>query len=356
MNLNFKFINKKISGVLSIIPKNEVKFEDEIDNYNFSRNKSLKLKKIMGYDKHRIAEEDTTVSDLCIFGLNYLFDKGLLNKGEIDALILTTQTPDHFIPPTSNIIQGKLGLKRDIFCMDINQGCAGFLIGLIQAFNLLEIEAVNKVVLLNADILSRKVSKKDRNMYPLIGDAAAITIVEKDLESKNTYANVKMDGSRGDALIIPAGGLKMPYSSETAKLKVNEDNNERSKNDLIMDGKSIFNFVQVEVPPLIDSLLEFAGSTKESVDYYMFHQPNKFMLKKLADKMEVSYEKMPNNIVENFGNPSGASIPLNITFNLGKELLKNSYSICMAGFGAGLTWSSMLINIGKFDFCNIIEF
>lgn len=354
MNLIFK--DKKISGILSVIPENEVKFDDEIENYNFAKKKSLKLKKLMGYDRHRIAKEGTCVSDLCIYGLDYLFDKGLLNKEEIDALILITQTPDYFIPPTSNIIQGKLGLKQDIMCVDINQGCAGYLIGLMQAFDLLEHESIRKVVLINSDILSKKISNKDRNMYPLIGDAAAITIVERNKVKSNIYANLKMDGSRSNALIIPAGGLKTPSTIETAQLEMDEDGNYRSKDNLKMDGQEVFNFVLVDVPPLIDSLLGFAGTTKDSVDYFMFHQPNKFMLKKLADKMKVSYEKMPNNIVENFGNSSGATIPVNITFNLGTKLLEKSYTTCLAGFGAGLTCSSMLLTIGGLDFCEIIEF
>lgn len=354
--MNFVFKNKKISGILSIVPKKELLFEDEISNYNFSEKKCLKLKKIMGYDKHRIVDENICISDLCIFGLKYLFDKGLLYKNEIDALVLITQTPDYFIPPTSNVIQGKLGLKQNMICLDINQGCSGYLIGLMEAFNLLEHEEITKVVLINADILSKKVSNKDRNSYPLVGDAASITIVERDSENSNIYGNLKMDGSRGEALIIPGGGLKTPYSSESSKLEVDEYNNERSKNHLKMDGKAIFNFVLSEVPPLIDSLLEFATVEKDIIDYFMFHQPNKFILQKLADKMNIIYEKMPNNIVGNFGNSSGVTIPLNISFNIGTKLKENSYNICIAGFGAGLTWSSMLMNIGKLDFCEIIEF
>ena len=84
------------------------------------------------------------------------------------------------MPATSSLIQGRLGLKQDMLCLDINQACAGFVIGLIQAFMLLEQESINKVVLVNADVLSRKASPKDRNIYPLIGDGAAITIVERD--------------------------------------------------------------------------------------------------------------------------------------------------------------------------------
>jgi 3-oxoacyl-[acyl-carrier-protein] synthase-3 len=88
----------------------------------------------------------------------------------------------------------------------------------------------------------------------------------------------------------------------------------------------------------------------------MFHQPNKFMLKKLADKMEVPYTKMPHNVVENFGNASGVSIPTAITYNLGEQMVKDSYLICLAGFGAGLSWASMLMEMGNLDFCETIDY
>ena len=129
--MNFNYENKRISGILTVLPKNEVAFEDEAENYNFSVKQSMKLKKIMGYEKHRIVEGDTSVSDLCVFGMRHLLEEGLISGDDIDALILVTQTPDYYMPPTSNVIQGELGLKQDMLCLDINQGCVGYLVGLI---------------------------------------------------------------------------------------------------------------------------------------------------------------------------------------------------------------------------------
>lgn len=354
--MNLQFHNKRISGILTVLPSKEVKFEDEMENYNFSSVKSLKLKLAMGYNKHCIVEEDVCVSDLCCYGLEYLFTQGKVHKEELDALILVTQSPDYFMPPTSNVIQGKLGLKRDMICMDINQGCAGFIVGLIQAFMLLEQPSIRKVALLNADVLSRKVSKRDRNSNPLIGDGASITIVERSESDTLIYGNIQMDGTRADALMIPAGGFREPSTSDTAELKEDINGNFRSRDNLVMKGDEVFNFVQLEVPPMIKSLLQDAAVSKDAVDYYMFHQPNRFMLQKLADKIEIPRDKMPSNIVENFGNASGVSIPTNITFNLGNRLLTEELQLCLSGFGVGLTWGSLLMKIGKLTFCEQIKY
>jgi 3-oxoacyl-[acyl-carrier-protein] synthase-3 len=293
---------------------------------------------------------------LCVYGLNYLFENDLLKKDEIDALVLITQSPDYIMPPTSNVIQGQLGLKDDIICLDINQGCAGYVIGLFQAFMLLEQDQIHKVVLLNADVLSRKISKQDRNSNPLIGDAASVTIVEKLEDSNIIFGNIKMNGAGFNALIIPAGGFRTPSTLETGILHEDSAGNFRSLDNLVMKGDEVFNFVQTEVPPMIQDLLYEAGAQTQDVDFFMFHQPNKFMLNKLADKIGVSRGKMPSNIVERFGNASGVSIPTAVSFNLGNKLNTESYLLCFAGFGVGLTWASLLIKIGNTRFNEIIYY
>jgi 3-oxoacyl-[acyl-carrier-protein] synthase-3 len=243
-----------------------------------------------------------------------------------------------------------------MLCQDINQACAGYVIGLMQAFLLLEQESVRKVVLINADVLSRKVSPKDRNIYPLIGDAASITIVERDVQDSIIHASLKSDGSRAQALIIPAGGLRLPSSPETAVLEDVGDNNLRAKDHVFMDGSMIFNFVQTDVPPLIEGLLARAGISIEAVDCFLCHQPNQFMVRKLADKMKIPYAKMPNNVTEHFGNNGSVTIPTVMAFNLRERLLRERLLVCLSGYGGGLTWAAMLLKLGKLSYNNIIEY
>lgn len=354
--MNVKFKGKKITGILAIFPEDEIKFDDEIENYEFTRSQSMKLKLVMGFNKRRVVKKGTAVSDLCVFGINHLVEKGVLKKDEIDALILVTQSPDHFMPATTNVIHGMLGLKHDVYCTDINQGCAGYPYGLNHAFMLLEQDNINKVVVMNADVLSVKVSAKDRSSAPLTGDAASITIVEKDESVGHIHGAVKADGSGVDALIIPAGGFRMPSTPETAEMVKDSSGNVKALDHFSMKGDEVFNFVQREVPPMIDELMAAAGSTKDEVDYFMFHQPNKFMVKQLANAMDVEQDKMPNNLVESFGNSASVTIPALIAHNLGEDLKKNSYQMCLCGFGNGLSWSSLLMNIGHLDFCETIDY
>jgi 3-oxoacyl-[acyl-carrier-protein] synthase-3 len=353
--MKLRFQGKRITGLLSVVPRHEQSFVEDMKLFNFPEARSRKLMEVMGYDRHRLVEEGVCVSDLAVAGLQHLFESGKLAREEIDALILVTQTPDYPMPPTSNVIQGRLELKQDLFCMDINQGCAGFIVGLMQAFLLLEQPAIGKVVLINADVISRKTSPKDRNSYPLIGDAAAITVVERDPEAGVIHANIKMDGMRREALMIPAGGMRLPHSEQTALLEDVGDNNLRAQDHLRMDGSAVFNFVQVEIPPMVEGLLEQGGMDIDVVDWFLFHQPNRFMLQKLADKIGIPHAKMPMNVVEKYGNSSGVTIPMAIVENLRGPLLAQRFQVCLAGFGVGLTWGAMLMELGELGFCDMIE-
>jgi len=353
MKINFS--NKKITGMLSVLPSNEVMFEDEMHNYSFSEAKSLKLKTAMGFKSKRIVAEDTTTSfDMAVAGFDYLFDNNLLVKNSIDAVLFISQSPEYIMPPTSNLIHGKYELDERVVCLDINQGCAGFIIGLQQAFMLLDNDGINKVVLCNADVLSPKVSKFDRNSNPLIGDAAAITIIENTSENTSIVGEIRMNGSGAMALNVPAGGARMPITAETSELYEDSFGNKRSKNHLVMQGDNVFNFVQTKVPEQINKILENSNDTVESIDYFLFHQPNRFMLQKLADKLGVSRDKLPSNVVENFGNSSGVTIPVVTTFNLGEQLENSEMNVCFSGFGVGLTWGTIIMKIGNLDFCKLI--
>lgn len=350
------FHGKRIEGLLTVLPANERLFVDEMDQFDFPRTRSLKLKEVMGYDRHRIVDGDVCVSDLAVAGFEHLFARGLLDRDGFDALIVVTQTPDHLMPATSFVIQGRLGLKPDLFCLDINQGCAGFLIGLYQAFMLLEQPAIRRVALVNADVMSRKVSTRDRNSYPLIGDAAAITVVGRCDDARPIHANLQMDGSRREALMIPAGGLREPSSAATREAHADAEGNLRARDDLVMDGSAVFNFVQTEVPPMIEALLASAGTDMAAVDAFLFHQPNRFMLQKLAEKLHVPCEKMPSNVVEHFGNSSGVTIPLALAFNLRERVCGETLTAVFGGFGVGLTWSSLLMPLGPLAFCEMIDY
>ena len=352
--MQMTFTGKKISGILGVLPEQEIFFDDEVGNYSFPEKQTLRLKQVMGYEKHRISKDTSSSADFAEYGIDYILKEKWITRDEIGAVVVVSLCPDFFVPHISNIVQGKLGLNQDTLCIDMAQGCCGFLLGMMQSFMLLEHMKDKKVVLVNVDILSHKVSHRDRNDYPLIGDAATVTIIENTDSSDEIYYEMHMDGSRGDVLKIPAGAFRMPSTPETAVMNDLGDGNFRSLDNMHMNGSAVFNFVQTEVPPLIQNALQNTGNSIEDIDYFLFHQPNKFMLQKLAQKLNVPFEKMPMNLVENYGNPSGASIPLVTLHNLKQELKTQSFKCCLSAFGSGLAWGAIVMELGNLSNSEII--
>lgn len=354
--MKMEFEGAKISGVHLVVPKNEISFESEIDQYTFSAAQSRKLKSVMGYDRRRVVEPGVVSSDLVISGFKHLIINENLDLECIDALVLVTQTPDYLMPGTSFIVHNALPFKKDIVCMDLNQGCSGFINGMIASLSLLAQRNINRVALVNVDVLSRLVAFGDRNSRPIIGDAASITIVDSNESSSSISCVSKVDGSGWDALMIPAGGLKMRPSDETAESKEDESGNVRSLNDLVMKGDAVFNFVMKEVPLLIEDICLDSQVSKDDIDYFLFHQPNPFMLKKIANKLEIPLAKMPHKLVSEFGNSSGVSIPAVLCTSFERQEFDVGKKMCLAGFGVGLSWGAMLMELEKLEFLSLNQF
>ena len=102
--------------------------------------------------------------------------------------------------------------------------------------------------------------------------------------------------------------------------------------------------------------LAFSGDTRESIEQFLFHQPNPFILKQMAEKMKIPLEKLPNNVVSLYGNCSSVTIPLNMALNYSEPLLRGSRRVCLSGFGVGLSWISMVMNLGPLEVCKIVAY
>ncbi len=121
-----------------------------------------------------------------------------------------------------------------------------------------------------------------------------------------------------------------------------------------MDGSGVFNFVQKEVPPMVKEICADAGHNIDEFDYFLFHQPNKFMLQKLATAIGAPFDKMPMDITEKYGNSDSGTIPVAMTEDAAANLLSKDNLCCLSGFGGGLTWCAVVMNIGNMEFCESV--
>lgn len=346
----------RIRGICATVPKETHKFEDEIKNFPFPEKSSIRLGRVMGFREHRIADAATTPCDLASYTLNYMFRQGWAQKERLKGLLVVAQMSDHPVPGNSKVIHGQLGLAQETYCADMYENCTGFISGLYMAAAQIAAGCLDEIALVVTDGGACHANKLDRNTYPLCGDAAGVALICKSDDPEDAMHFVfRNDGSRREALLVPAGGCRMPATAETAKPVRDEMGNFRSMNDMHMDGTAVFQFVMESVPHLVEEICAYTGIKKSQVQYHLTHQPNRFMLEKLADLMEVPREILFNNVVENFGNSSSATIPVNIAFNLGRRLLAEKHLVCLSAFGAGLSLAAAILRLGNMDFCDLIE-
>ena len=298
-----------------------------------------------GIAERRVADINECASDLGVFAAEKLFNTNVCTKDKIDFLIFCTQTPDYFLPTSACLIQDRLGLSTSCGAIDINLGCSGYVYGLALAKGLIETDLSNKILLITADTYTKLIHPEDKSVRTLFGDGAAATLISGDGEIESIGPFVFGTDGRGvDKLIVPAGGFRLPLSSETAVETQDASGNVRSAQNLYMDGPEIFNFSLREVPKAVNQLLEKSKLTIDDVDYFIFHQANKFMLEKLRNKIKIPLDKFCINL-ETVANTVSTSIPLALSLDYENILIKKGSKIMLVGFGVGFSWGACMIQV-----------
>lgn len=343
-----RFKGKKISAVYSILPTHEVDFMDEVGNYAFTEAQMKKLKKVMGFGTRRVAMVGETVGDYAIYAVDQMLKDGVFKESEIGAIIVTTTSPDHFIPPISNIVQGKFDFDEDTVCIDISQGCCGYTVGLTYAFMTLEAMKDKKVLVIAGDLLSFRVSERDRASRPITGDAVTVSLIENTGDDRPVWCSLKNDGKDAFAVYIPAGGTRMPITPETTKEEEDEFGNWRGKQHLVMQGDLVFNIIINMTPVMMEELLAKSGDKMDDIDYFVCHQSSSFTLKKLAQRLEVTEQRLFNDIVPKYGNSSSATIPVTMCEH-NEEMFADGKQkkVMFAAFGTGMSLGAVLMDMEK---------
>ncbi len=339
----------RLVGLISVVPKNVV--EHTVAYEHFPKQDVDRVIGNIGVKQHREAAPGTTTSDLVIPAAEALLERLGWARDTVDGLVLVTQTPDYLFPGTSHRIQHALGLPNACMSLDINLGCSGFTHGVIVVRSLLASGVCKRVLLACGDVTTgtiRPGSADARNHGDLgnalmFGDAGAVAAFDAEGESQYRGASWGADGSGMNLINVPGGGFREFCSPALFETRLDEGGQPRRAVDLRINGAAIFNFTIRRVPPLIDAVLEKSGWQRDEVDSYVFHQANKFILEFLRKKVKIPAEKVPLSI-EQFGNTSSASVPLTLTTQI-PDLLARGGKVMILGFGSGLSWSGVGLDL-----------
>ena len=340
-----KFSGTRIEAISACVPKTTVKTTDF--SHLLNQKDMRKFEKTTGIRERGHAQSMVTAADLAFYAAQDVL-KEIKDKRDIKGLVFVSQTADYKIPFTSNILQHRLGLHNNLFCLDINAGCAGFVQGLSCAYSLAQ-STNGKIMLIIAETLSKILSNKDKTTATLFGDGAAALLISNNPDDCSlSHFDFFSDGGNFDSIIIPDGGYRNPYSSESLKWHSDNNGNLNQGIHLSMDGQKVFDFTLREIPKSILSILTDTQNTTNTIDYFLMHQSNKFILNQIGRALELPKEKIPINI-DRFGNTSGVSIPLIIVTEL-KDKIQEDKKIVLTGYGSGLNWGNCILTL-KPDLC-----
>lgn len=329
-------------------------FTNLTDNPHFAREDAEAIVEKTGVYERRVAPEGMCASDLCFAAAQQLIEETGIDRSEIDLLIFVSQTPDYRMPATSIILQHRLGLPRSCAAFDVNLGCSGFVVGLNLAFSMAGQQTIRKVLLLNGETRTRAYSQKDRKTGFLFGDAGSACLVEKLSGTADSHFLIDSDGEKNDYIKIKSGGYRYPSSCESVQEKVYEDGSVRTDEQGYMDGNGVFEFVITEVPRQIKNLYKRTEISKEEIDYFVFHQANKFMNEHLIKKMKLDPERVPF-CLDRYGNTSSVSISLTIVSELQASLSGMDKRMLISGFGVGLSLGSAIVDMNQVQICKLLE-
>ncbi len=309
-------------------------------------NEPTRITKKIGIFSRHVVEGDECASDLAYQAAEKMFLENSIDRSRIDFVILCTQSPDFLLPTTACILQNRLGLSRQCGAFDFNLGCSGYVYGLSIAKGLIETGQATNVLLLAAETYSKYVHPDDNTVRPIFGDAGTATLISaENTEVEGLYAfQFGTDGDGAKHLIVPAGASRQPAVLTPVIEKVDKYSNRRTNYHLYMNGSAIIDFAEAIVPETVNQILAKANINKEQVDYFVFHQANKFVLKHLQQKCGLQGAPFWND-VETVGNTVSCTIPLAISTLMQEKDPSKLAVVMLLGFGVGFSWAGCLVDL-----------
>ena len=347
----FEFKNIKVAGVACAVPKNEIKTE----SYKpvFGDEEVEKFMAMTGVKASHRTLEHQTCSDLGYRAARELLAHKGVKPEEIGTLLFSSHSPDYRRPSTAFVLQHRLGVPEEAVCYDISLGCSSLVVGMQTMASIMSTSDMRYGLLFVGDTAGKSVNPHDRSSAMLFGEAGAVMLLEKTQnDADQIKALVRSDGSGYKYMIIPGGGYRNLHASEEVVMCA--DGNERSLMNSFIQGTSVFTFTIFDVPRLIKDFWKQTATGPDDYDCFAFHQANLYILKQIAKKTKIPFDRMPITL-DSYGNTSGASAIVSLCDVYGAGNDNKTIKVMACGFGIGISLGATSFEINTDDILPIME-
>ena len=300
-----------------------------------------KVAQKVGVDARHLAAEDETAGDMAEKAARKLFTEYNINPKDIDFLLLCTQSPDYFLPSTSCLLQNRLGIPTTAGAFDYNLGCSGCIYGMAVAKGLIAAGIARNVLLLTAETYNKYLHPSDKSNRSIFGDGAAACLISTEGFAEIGEFILGTDGSGANNLIVKTGAARQ--MEPTGESVMDDEGHVWYDDYLYMNGGAIFNFTLDAVPAMMKQILEKNGLEKEQIDYYVFHQANKFMLNTIRKVCVLPKDKFHIDLTTT-GNTVSSTVLIALKDCLEHNTITSGMKVMITGFGVGLSWGGTILN------------
>jgi 3-oxoacyl-[acyl-carrier-protein] synthase III len=288
-----------------------------------------------GIKERRLISKDQGIIDLAYEASKQALNKAKLNPKNLDLIILATSSQNDLFGSASQL-QAKIG-ATNAAAFDITAACSGFVISLITANQFIQAGSYKKILIVGVDILSQWVDWSDRNTCILFGDGAGAAILQASNTNYILGFQLNTNGLNADQLCISYQQTNVKsYHNDLLGIKQGQ------YSYIKMNGKEVYKFAVSKVPESIQKCLNQLKLSIDDISWLILHQANQRILDTIAEKLCIPDYKVISNL-QYYGNTSAASIPIALDEAYTKGYFKNDDIIIIAGFGAGLTWGTIVI-------------
>lgn len=288
-----------------------------------------------GIKERRILSSSKSLIDMAALASMRAIDKTCLKPKDIDLIILATSTPNDLFGSASQL-QARIDAHNAV-AFDITAACSGFIIAMITATQFIQNGNYTNILVVGADVLSKWIDWSDRRTCILFGDGAGAVVLQSSSVLHNSILGFKLntDGYKFDQLNIH-------YRLSEPKDNTFYSGLNSQFNTVSMNGKEVYKFAVSKVPESIHSCLNSLNISVEQIDWLLLHQANARILHAVASRLTIPVNKLISNLAK-YGNTSAASIPLALDEAVEQKTIQDGDLIVMSGFGAGLTWGTILL-------------
>jgi 3-oxoacyl-[acyl-carrier-protein] synthase-3 len=286
-----------------------------------------------GIKERRIAAPEEAPSTLGAEAARRAIAAAGISADDIELILCATSWGDYMAPCTAARVQVHLGARRGgIF--DVNAGCTGFVCALAAGWRFVQSGAYDNVLVIGTETLSRGLDYTDRTTCVIFGDGAGAVVLRRGGPGDILYSEIGGDGWQGEAIIAPGGGAVLPPN------KCTDEN--RAQYYLRMSGRDVYTFAVRKFVELTRNALDKTGHRIEDLDFLVPHQVNLRIIESACDRLGLPLDRVGINI-QKYGNTSAASVPLCLDECVREGRIRRGDLVLLIGFGAGLTWASVLL-------------